>query len=484
MTYGEAAARVSGISARLSDAGIGPGDRVAILTENDPLGVLGVYAASTINAVAVPINPRLTPASQVELIRASTAKAVVALASRTHALVEDGQLEKQALATFCIGEGDQDWLPLDDEIGSDEVAAEVGLSDDGTPIAVQSYTSGTTGVPKGALLRHEMFAAQSMRWGLAGLSVSPGEVLYVPLPIMLTAGLCMAFHSVWCGGTLYPTDFDAEDAFKAVSSVDVQAIVLVPAMLHMVMEVADRSPEVEARLKWLFYGTAPMPPRLLERALQRFDCAFFQGYGATESSGLTLMNAEDHIRALSGSEHLLRSVGRVAMGCDVAILGPDGLTRQSDVTGEIVARGDPLFAGYFDAPERTAAAFYGSWYQTGDLGHFDSDGYLYLVDRKDNMIVSGGMNIAPSEVEAVIAAMPGVLEVAVVGVPDEKWSQKAVAVVVLQPETQASAEDVLTFCSSRLPGFKRPKEIVFDSSLPRNANGKVQHFEVRRRVIE
>jgi acyl-CoA synthetase (AMP-forming)/AMP-acid ligase II len=482
ITYDGARSIAHHWAVRLKDRGIGAGDRVALVSDNDPLAPLAICATSRMGAVTVPLNPRLTAAELHDLIGRSGAKAVLAGPRHAELLTETGVSSEDA-ALYSFGGAVPGWECLEENPVAGDGTAEADIDGD-CPLAVQPFTSGTTGQPKAALVRHDSFVAESMRWQAAGMWLGAGERLYLPLPLTLAAGMCVAFHCMWNGATLVTEPFDAASAAQKITNGDIDAAVLVPTMIHMLLDELDAGEEASPRLRWIFYGAAPMSVPLLKRALARLKTDFYQGYGATEAMALTLLNPEDHVRATDGAGHLLGSVGRPQLGCELRVLDDHGLDAPPGEVGEICSRGPQVFAGYTDE-EQTARVFDTSgWYHTGDLGYFDDEGYLYLTDRKDLMIISGGINVSPAEIEAVIVGLEAVQDVAVVGLPHEKWGQQVVAAVKVKPAMSCTEAEVLAACDGRLASYKRPKAVVFVDELPYNANGKLQHIRVRARLAE
>jgi acyl-CoA synthetase (AMP-forming)/AMP-acid ligase II len=478
LTYAEAADLAAGWSARWSAAGIGTCDRIGLIAGNDPRVPLLIAAASRIGAVIVPVNPALLPRDQVHMLASVGVAALVCSPRFAPALFDAGAGDVSASRRFVLDGRPAVGVRLDP--GDDAVAIPAARTDRNNVI-LQPFTSGTTGSPKSPLLTHEVLSTQSSRWTMAGLRLEPGETLYLPMPITLWLGASLAYHTMWCGAALQTEQFSVSSLVRAITQDRVAATVMVPTILHMLLDELGPEPVAHADLKWILYGAAPIPPSTLRRALTTLRCAFFQGYGSTESTAMTMLFPEDHLKALDGQEQLLRSVGRPFPGSDVMILTDDLLPAAANEVGEICSKGRHLFDGYHNDPERTAERFHDGWYRTGDLGFLDEQGYLYLLDRKDNLIISGGANIYPADIEAVLTELDGVHEVAVFGLPDLKWGQAVTAAIVAKPGWDASEEAVHSFCAERLPSFKRPKRIVFVDDLPRNANGKVQHFALRER---
>lgn len=474
VSYAEASAVTSAWAVHFGKLGLRPGDRLAIASANHPDAVLVLLAASKAGLIAVPLNPRLRAEDYAGFLRDCDARAVVGSVSRADALEE--ATRGLDLPKILIDGDRPGWQRLRDWPRATDIA--LPPADD--PIALQCYTSGTTGRPKAALITHDGFVPVSVRWSQAGMRFEPGEVFYLPMPIMLMAGIMMVAHALWCGAAVELDDFAPDRALAALRKPGVVGATFVPTMIHMMLEADPAGTAgADSTLRWILYGGTPVTSDLVRRTRDAFGARLFQSYGCTESSAMTLLTPEDHDRALGGDEHLLRSVGRGALDCAIMLL--DGEDRPVEVgeVGEICSRGPHVFSGYAADPERTAAALRGGWYRTGDLGCLDADGFLYLRGRKDHMIKSGGINVYPEEIEEVIAAVPGVAQVAVVGVPDERWGRRIVAAVVPARGAAVDPQLVVDRCRALLAAYKVPRDVVFLDALPLNATGKVLKHVVR-----
>jgi acyl-CoA synthetase (AMP-forming)/AMP-acid ligase II len=256
----------------------------------------------------------------------------------------------------------------------------------------------------------------------------------------------------------------------------------VPAMLQACLDVPDATKRRYAHLRLIYYGASPIAEVTLRRAIATFRCGFVQSYGMTEAvQSLTFLTPADHERALAGNPGLLLSAGRAAADTEIRIVDADDAPVPDGGIGEVVARGPQLMRGYWNLPEATAQTLRGGWLHTGDAGVLDSQGYLCIQDRVKDMIVSGGENIYPREVEEILSKHPAVLEVAVIGVPDQRWGETVKAVVALREGSGATAEQLIAFCRLRIGGFKLPRSVDFVPALPRNAAGKVLKRELRER---
>lgn len=479
LTYGQAAAITSAWAVRLQELGLKPGDRLALAASNHPNAVLMIMAASKAGLTTVPLNPRLLAADYERFLRDSGARIVAGTQSRAEALAEaaaDLDLPKVILDGPFNG-----WLDVADWPRETTTSLPVYSE----RVALRSYTSGTTGRPKAAQLQHDVFVPVAARWSQAGMRLEPGDIFYIPLPIMLWAGLMMVEYTVWHGGALQLDDFSPERSLRALANPKVVAATFVVTMMQMMLEKLDAAPDGtfgKPSLRWIIYGGSAVTRTLLERSTEAFGAGLYNCYGCTEASVISLLTPEDHAKALAGDDQVLASVGRLTIDCEAAILDPDEQPLPVGEIGEVCSRGTHVFLGYADDPERNEAAFRGGWYHTGDLGSFDADGYLHLHGRKDHMIKSGGINVYPEEIEKVIARLPGVSSAAVVGQPDAVWGRRIVAAVALVPGTTLTEEDVLASCRAQLAAYKVPRTVTFLDEMPLNATGKILKHVVLERL--
>ncbi len=277
-------------------------------------------------------------------------------------------------------------------------------------------------------------------------------------------------------------DFSPAAVAKALSEGEISVANLVPAMIQAMLEyVPDLADSSYEMLDVMIYGASSIAEDTLRRAMKVFQCDFYQGFGQTETSAcVTMLSAADHRRALAGRPELLLSAGRALLGTTIRIVDDDGNEVPRGSSGEIVARGPQLMKGYWNLPEATAKTLVDGWIHTGDVGVMDDEGYVYIKDRIKDMVVSGGENVYPREIENVLFDHPAVADAAVIGVPDEKFGEAVLAVLVLRAGESVEPDTLIAFCREKLAGYKVPRRIEFVDELPRNASGKVLKKDLRK----
>jgi long-chain acyl-CoA synthetase len=473
LTYAELDERSNRLAQALLAAGVGPGVRVAHLDRTGPEVVELLFAVSKIGAVLVPLNWRLADAELARIVADSGAPVLVAgraFAQTAAALAEDGRL-----TVVEVGPAYEAWLDAHE-------ARDPGRRGASGDAVVQMYTSGTTGVPKGVLTTHRNLAAAaetSPRWAFDEDTVS-----LTPLPMFHIGGIGWAFLGLWNGATtILVSEFVPEAVLDLLEGERVTNAVFVPTMLQMLAAVPGAAERDFGAMRSIAYGASPITTPVLKAALRTFRCDLFGIYGLTETTGAAVqLDAPDHDPD-GPRERLLRSAGRPYPWVELRIADPIGGTpRGPGEVGEVWLRAPNVMAGYYGRPEETAAALTADgWLRTGDGGYLDEDGYLFLTDRIKDMIVSGGENVYPVEVEEALAQHPAVEQVAVIGVPHERWGETVKALVVLRPGSAASADELVAFARARLAGYKLPRSIAFVDDLPRTPSGKVLKRELRER---
>ncbi|MEU7818122.1 AMP-binding protein [Pseudonocardia sp. NPDC049154] len=469
--------RVNKLVSALQAHGIGRGDRLAVLALDSHRYVEIVLACLKLGAVYMPLNYRLMrPEVDVFLERGQAV-----------AMFHDARY-----ADLLAGIADQHpslRLVIEMETAFDGFV-ETG-QDVEPPVVCQdrdllglAFTSGTTGTPKGVLQSQGMMKA-IVEHGMITNQPRPDDVRYVAAPAFHVTGIAGLLGGVATGFTsLLLPQFDPGTVLGFMAEDRITGAFLVPTMISTLLQQPGVADHAYDRLRLIYYGAAPMSPTLLRRAMDVFDCEFLQLFGAGTEAGLqAFLTPEEHRLALAGRTELLGSIGRPGYGIALRLVDEDLNDVPVGEVGEIATRSDMLMDGYLDMPEETERAFAGGWFRAGDMAYRDKDGYLYLHGRKKDMIIRGGENIYPVEIETVLAEHPAVVQCAVVGVPDEHWGE-TVRAFVTAPSWTGTAEELATelveLCRGRLARYKVPADVVVREELPMNASGKILKRELRR----
>jgi long-chain acyl-CoA synthetase len=476
-TFGEHRDRVCRlVDGMAREVGVGRGDRFAVMTLNGHQ-FLELYHASFLGGTVInPLNLRLAPRELAFILKDSASRVCFAdafFAPMIDAVRAEAGIDKVVL----IGAGDVPHdLTYEDLVAAG--AATVPAEPEEDDLAVLMYTGGTTGLPKGVVIDNRALMLDVYKVATRfGMDQSQVYLHQTPMFHAASLGGVLAMPAVG-GRTTFVPVFQPAAVMDVIERHQVTTTVMVPTMVAMLLDHPDFKAERLASLQALIYGASPMPTVLVQRIQAVFPHVdLFQGYGMTENCGLlTCLGPEDHRR---GGD-LLRSAGRPLPGSEVSIRNEDGEVLPPGQTGEVCARAGNYMREYWNRPEETAAAFRGGWYHTGDAGYLDPDGYVYLVDRVKDMIVTGGENVYSAEVENAIADHPGVAQVAVIGVPSEQWGEAVLAIVVPKPDATLTEEDIKAWARERIAGYKVPKAIEFrQEPLPLSAAMKVLKRELR-----
>jgi acyl-CoA synthetase (AMP-forming)/AMP-acid ligase II len=483
LTYGEALAAANRLAQAVVDAGLGVGDRAAVLSKNSIEYLLLYFGASKAGVALVPLNYRLAPPEWSYILNDAGPRVLLAgepyLAAVDDFRSELGTIERFVALDAAERTGWESWSSWVSD-GRPSTPPERDVPDDGD--VYQMYTSGTTGHPKGAVIAQRALAANIVQNALL-LRGGPGERGLVVTPLFHAAAVPSAFTWLSRGGSLYLlADFEPAEVVRALSEERIAYAVLVPAMIQACLagapDVAERRYDA---LELIYYGASPIAEQTLRRAMAVFGCDFVQTYGLTEATQvLTYLPPADHRRGLAERPELLLSAGRAVLGTEIRIVDERDRPLPTGAVGEIVARGPQLMRGYRNRPDASAEALRGGWLHTGDVGHLDADGYVYVQDRLKDMIVTGGEKVYPRAVEDVLFEHPAVTDAAVIGVPDERWGETVKAVVVPRAGTSTTAEELMDFCRGKLGGFELPRSVDFVDALPRNPSGKVLKRVLRK----
>jgi fatty-acyl-CoA synthase len=473
-TFGEMAGRAAALAAGLSEAGVGRGDVVALLSYNCPEFLETVFAANYLGAIAMPINWRLAAPEVRYILEHSGARALVCDEALVDLASDATKGVEATLVRACVSPAvPGGWMALADLRASSNAPPPA-------PAAAEDvhrlmYTSGTTGRPKGVMITHANLAWKNLAH-IVEFGFTSGDLGLACGPLYHVGALDLTTTSLIAAGatTVVHRVFEASDVVDELERSRVTTVWLAPAMVNAIMALPDIGQRDLSSVRVVINGGEKMPIPLIERLQRTFPSAWFaDAYGLTETvSGDTFLDRDSIVSKLG-------SVGRPCLYLELDIWDEQGKPVPAGARGEIVMRGPKVFKGYWRDPDATAAAFAGGWFHTGDIGVRDDDDYLYIVDRLKDMIVSGGENIASSEVERVLYEHDAVLEAAVVGRPDDRWGEVPVAFVVLRQDATASADVLLERCRAQLARFKVPRAITFLDALPRNPSGKVLKRELR-----
>ncbi len=479
-TWSEFLDRAARAATVLRDHGIRPGERFAILSRNTFRNAEMVHAGYWLGAIPVPVNIRLA-APEIRFILDDAECKLVVVEDAMADLARAPELApwRDRIIFQSPEPADVEW-PQYEALLADAAPAEPreAAEDDD---AIVFYTGGTTGRSKGVQLSHRNVISNGMQCAVA-MRVRFDDVYLHVAPMFHSADLLGTAYTLTGGAHAYLAQFSGAALLRALADHGVTHVMLAPTMIIMALREDDFGAYDLSRFRLLFYGSSPMAVEWTRRAIARFPGAIQQGYGLTETSPiLTTLDMEEHAEAMAtGAFDRLRSVGRPVIGVDLRIVDDDGTEVAVGDGGEVIIRAPNVTRGYLNRAEENAAAFRGGWFHTGDVGRVDAEGYLYLLDRKKDMVITGGENVYTSEVEAALYQHPGVHEAAVIGVADEKYGEALFAVIVKAPGAELTEDDIIAHCRARIGGFKVPRRMAFVEEMPKSAMGKILKNELRR----
>lgn len=472
--------RANQVANGLKFLGASEQERVAILDHSSDQFYEICLGAARANLVVTPINSRLS-APEVLQVLSDCHPRVLFLGAGFEGLIEEIKPHLSFVEHFIVtGEPYEAWREQHSAIAVESTMVPSGD-------CLQIYTSGTTGLPKGVRLSSESIFAAPLSSLASGerspcRQITSDDVILLCLPHAHVAGSILGVFGLARGARLViVSEFIPAQIATVIEREQVTMTIMVPVMVRGLIAAVTQTGIACSSLKKILYGAAPMATSLLQEAMERLPhTGFGQIYGLTETSGpIAYLTVEDHQEISRGNAHLALSCGRPTAGVEILTLDPLGEVLPAGGIGEIICRSTQVMNGYWKRDEETQAVIQNGWFHTGDMGYLDDRGYLYIYDRKRDMIITGGENVYPAEVENVLYGHPAIADVAVIGVPDQHWGEAVKAVVVLKPGASLSAEELIAHARDHVAGFKIPKSVDFVSDLPRNATGKVLRRLIR-----
>jgi acyl-CoA synthetase (AMP-forming)/AMP-acid ligase II len=479
-TYAAFDRRSNQVARALVAEGLMKGDRIAYLGKNSDHYFELLFGAAKAGVVMAPIGWRLAPPEVAYIVADAQAK-LLFVGPEVEDLAAQIAPDLAGVKLIAMEPGSRGWPTYGDwRDAQPDTDPELPVAPD--DVAVQLYTSGTTGRPKGAMLSHRNIlggrrkaAEANMPWNQWG----PDDVSLVAMPVGHIGGTGWGIVGLFNGAKgIVAREFDPFKVLDYIEGDGISKMFMVPAALQIVVR-QPRARQVDySRLKYILYGASPIPLDLLRECMEVFGCGFCQQYGMTETCGtIVYLPPEDHDPA---GNPRMRAAGLPMPGVEIKVIDEAGESLPANSVGEVAIRSVSNMAGYWRLPEATASTLDADgWLRSGDAGYLDEDGYLFIHDRVKDMIISGAENIYPAEVESAVYGHPDVAEVAVIGVPDDKWGEAVKAVVALKPGAQPNADDIIAFARTRIAAFKAPKSVDFIDALPRNASGKILRRELR-----
>jgi long-chain acyl-CoA synthetase len=467
LTFFQFNERVNRLCSVFRDHGINPGDKVAVLTKNCPETLEILFAAAKSGIIFVPINFRLVPAELEFVINDAGIDTLL----WGEAFDKEIAAIKGNISVRHIFSLAKDYEGLLAAASSKEPEIDCNPSD----IFGIFYTSGTTGGPKGVMLTHDNFLSAALNHIIA-YQLGPADVCMHVMPLYHTMEASMAVCQFYVGGTNVIVDaFDADEFWSLVDAENITHITLVYPMLRDIIDTYKKGSYQRGSLRFFSIGGQTTPTQILREAIETFgNGSVFVVYGLTEASPLLTYLSKDELVTEGDRSRLLGSVGKELFSCHVRVVDENDRDVAPGDLGEIIARGPNVMQGYWKREKETDEALAGGWLRTGDVGTIDVEGYIYIIDRKKELIISGGENISPHEIEEVLYKHPAVAECAVIGVPDEKWGEQPRAIIVLKEACQTTENELIKFSRENLAAYKCPKSVLFVSALPKDPVGKIQ----------
>ena len=480
-TFAAFNSRVNRLASALAAHGVTPGERIAILSRNR-IEYFEIYGAAKAGFIVIPLNWRLTADELAHQLTHGAPSVVFADAEHLASIATLAPGLPHIRTLVALDGAHDGWIDYETLLAEGDDREPAAIVTPRDPLCLL-YTSGTTGRPKGAALGHGALMANAKAF-IEALDLDETDVTLAAMPLFHVGGMWYhAFPSFAAGATTHVrATFVPSEILRTIAARRITNLHLVPTMIAALLEVPDRASLDLGSLRLMFYAASSIPTELLRRAMAAFGSGIFlQSYGSTESGGVAVLTPADHLAAVEpGNEHRLTCCGRAMPGCDIRITDADGIDMAAGEVGDIRIISRRTMLGYWD-PDIAAPIEVEGWLAMGDLGRLDADGYLAIVDRRNDMIVTGGENVYPREVEDALFRDPDIQEAAVFGVPDPRWVEIVAAAIVLRPGATASADAIIARARAHLAGYKCPKTIFFVEDLPKSPVGKVLKKDLRRR---
>lgn len=475
LTFLELHHRVNALANSLIEIGIRKGDHVALYMRNRIEMMEILYAISTVGAVSVPINYMVEDSSLAELINKADTKYIFV---ETEQLIKFEKIMPQLdvinrETMIAVGAQSKDTFIQYEELMQNGSVVEPEVKVNSSDLFAILFSSGTTSSPKGIMITHEKHIYRLLR-SATDFNTSSQDILLISVPIYHAVGFGYIFRPAFTGTKVVITrEFEPERVLQLIEEQKISQAFFVPTQYKLLLQVPAFDQYDMTSLRLLISAGSPLSKELKGTIIEKFGCGLSEFFGSSETGSYIILHPKDVLRKMA-------SIGQQVGHMEVRLLDDNGNNVGLDGEGEFVVRGGMLFCGYYKQSDETKNAFLpDGWFKTGDMGKVDAEGFYYLLDRKKDMIISGGVNVYPKDIEQMVSTHPAVLEVAVVGIADEKWGEAAKAYVVLKEDQEVSEEALMEYCNPQLANFQKIKELEFLSALPRNPSGKILKRELR-----